>query len=80
MRTKTVAQETIMGLHIDYDDLNSSNDFSVEDDIDDIKTSAHKKDVRRRLNDRLELRRLKNELEDYDGELDDEFNWDEISR
>ena len=47
------------------------DDFELED------ISAHQKEVRRKLEQRLERRRLKQELEDYEGELDQEFDWDD---
>ena len=43
---------------------------------DDPDIHAHKKRVRRLLEDRLEQKRLKEELDDYDGESEDAFDWD----
>lgn len=51
------------------------HNIQVEDNLDD-----HKKEVRRKLDERIERRRLKEELEDYEGELDDEFDWDDIQK
>ena len=45
---------------------------------EDSKVVAHKREVRRMLEDKLDRIRLKEELEDFDGELDGEFNWDEF--
>ena len=36
----------------------------------------HKREVKRMIEARLERKRLKDELEDFDGELEDEFDWD----
>jgi phosphopantothenoylcysteine synthetase/decarboxylase len=55
-----------------YHFLDGRNDDYEFDGLDD-----HKKEVRRKLEDRIERRRLKLELEDYEGELDDDFDWDE---
>jgi hypothetical protein len=43
---------------------------------EDSKVTEHKREVRRMLEDKLDQKRLKEELEDFDGELDGEFNWD----
>ena len=55
-----------------YHFLDGRNDHYEFDGLDD-----HKKEVRRKLEDRIERRRLKLELEDYEGELDDDFDWDD---
>ncbi len=64
-----------MGLNIDYDDTLYNADMNVEEEDLEVEISEHQRDVRRKLEDRLERRRLKQELEDYEGELDDEFDW-----
>lgn len=63
-----------MSLHKDYDENQSFSDFNYDDDVDELN---HKKQVRRMLEDRLERKRLKAELED---ELDEEFDWDDLER
>lgn len=54
-----------------FSDLNYDDDFDAGD-------VSHKKDVRRKLEMRLERKRLKEELEDYEGELDDDFDWSDL--
>ena len=58
-----------------YSDEARYPDFDPGDEV-----SLHKKRVRRMLEDRLEQKRLKKELEDFEGELEDDFDWDEIKR
>ena len=65
-----------MGLHKDYDDAQSFPDFDYEDEQDHDKLS-HKKRVRQMLEERLERKRLKAELDD---ELEGEFDWSELDR
>jgi hypothetical protein len=55
-----------------YQALEGSDDYEL-DGID-----SRKKEVRRKLEERMERNRLKKELEDYEGELDDDFNWDDV--
>jgi len=50
------------------------------DDNDDGETLEHKREVKRMLEERLERKRLKDELEDFDGELEDDFDWDKIDQ
>ncbi|MCH9757443.1 MAG: hypothetical protein K0U37_09680 [Gammaproteobacteria bacterium] len=47
-------------------------------DDEDSDVTDHKREVKRMLEDKLERKRLKNELEDFDGELEGEFDWDEF--
>jgi len=61
-----------MSLHKDYDDNQSFSDFNYEDDLDKL---SHKKRVRRMLEDRLEHKRLKAELDD---EIEGEFDWSDL--
>ena len=61
-----------MGLHKDHDDSQSFSDFNYEDDVEGL---HHKKEVRRMLEERLERKRLKQEL---DVELEGEFDWDDM--
>lgn len=63
-----------MSLHKDYDDNKSFSDFNYDEETEDL---DHKKQVRRMLEDRLERKRLKEELED---ELNAEFDWDDLDR
>lgn len=63
-----------MGLHKDYDykeDYNL-NDYEKEEDAE---TRHHRKRVRQMLEDRLERKRLKDEIDDIDSLLEDEFDW-----
>lgn len=62
-----------MGLHNDYDDRQNSFDFQSDENPEEL---SRKKQIRQMLENRLERKRLKEELEDYEGELDDEFSWD----
>lgn len=62
-----------MSLYKDYNDNQSFPDFNC-DESEDIEELNHKKQVRRMLEDRLERKRLKAELED---ELEGEFHWDD---
>jgi ABC-type phosphate transport system auxiliary subunit len=66
-----------MGLYKDYDDHYNSMDYNYSDDSHDM---LHKKRVRRMLEDKLERKRLKEALEDFDSDLDDEFNWDDTDK
>jgi hypothetical protein len=61
-----------MRSHREHDDRHTHTGFHHEDSHENL---AHKKEVRQRLENRLELKRLKDELEYFDGELDDEFDW-----
>lgn len=66
-----------MSLHRDQDDSRSFIDFNHEDDKQAL---SHKKHVRKMLENRLERKRLKEELEYFDGELDGEFDWDHFDK
>ncbi|MCR9191168.1 MAG: hypothetical protein NXI01_00715 [Gammaproteobacteria bacterium] len=61
-----------------HTDQNETPDISdpESDQIDD----SQKREIRRKLEDRVERQRLKEELEDYEGELDDEFDWDNLDK
>jgi hypothetical protein len=65
--------EMVSNAGVDY----SRDNYKADDDVE---VSAHDKDVRRKLEARLERRRLKEELEDYEGELDDDFEWDDVDK
>lgn len=47
----------------------------IECDEKDANYLLHQKKIRQRIEDRLELKRLKQELEYFDGELDGDFDW-----
>ena len=64
-----------MGLHGEYE-RQSFIDFEPEDGAE----LTHKKHIRQRLEKRMEQRRLKEELEFFDGELDGEFDWDYVDK
>ncbi len=66
-----------MSLHRNYDDVRSFFDMSQDDDKEEL---SHKKHVRQMLENRLEQKRLKEELEYFDGELDAEFDWDHFDK
>lgn len=59
----------------DEDDYHFSTEYSYEEENDRDKLS-HKRHVRKMLEDRLERKRLKEELD----ELDSEFDWDDYDR
>lgn len=62
--------------HSRDDDNYYSSDFYDESEHEDGEELVHRKRVRRMLEEQLERKRLKEELEDYEGELDDEeFDW-----
>lgn len=63
-----------MGLHKEYDDNRNFSDFNYDEDPEELN---HRKEVRRMLEDRLERKRLKQELED---DFTDEFSWDDLDR
>lgn len=65
--------------HIDHEDIYFSTEFTDDFDLDP-NDSVRKKEVRRKLEERMERRRLKQELEDYEGELDKDFDWDEFDK
>ncbi len=65
-----------MSFHGNHEGSRSFNDYSETSHQYDQSELAHKKHVRQMLEDRLERRRLKEELEFFDGELDAEFDWD----
>lgn len=61
-----------MGLRKDYDENHHYTDFNLDESEEEL---GHKKRVRKLLEDRLEKKRLKEELEDFEN---DEFDWDNI--
>lgn len=54
------------------------NDFPPFDDEDTEATDSHRREVKRMLEDKLERKRLRDELEDFDGELEGDFDWDDF--
>ena len=53
------------------------NVFQRHDERDED-DAAHKREVRKMLEERMERKRLKDELEDFEGELEDDFDWDDV--
>lgn len=66
-----------MGLHKNHDDGQYFVDKSYEEDVNEL---SHRKYVRQRLEKRLEQKRLKEELEFFDGELDGDFDWNYLEK
>ena len=65
--------------HSDYDDNRAS--FEQGDDLEIDPADSHRRmEIKRKLDERMEKRRLKDELEDYEGELDEGFNWDDFDK
>jgi len=58
----------------DYDEFGFS-EYDIEDTYDE---AVHRKKVRRLLEERLDRRRLKHELDEFDGELEADFDWDDV--
>ena len=54
--------------------MNNNDPFYEHEE--DSATLQHRREVRRMLEDRLDRKRLRDEIEDFDGELEDEFDWD----
>ena len=71
-----------MGLHRDFDDYMNSA-YSDIDQPEDQKSLSHKRELRKKIEDRLESKRLKeacrDEWDDWD-ELGEEFDWDQIDK
>lgn len=64
--------ETMMSLHKNHDEGQSFIDFNHEEDKNEL---SHRKHIRQLLENKLEQKRLKKELEYFDGELDGDFEW-----
>lgn len=64
-----------MGLHTE-NELQSFIDYEQDDAVE----LTHKKHIRQRLENRMEQKRLKEELEFFDGELDGEFDWNYVDK
>lgn len=69
-----------MRFHGNHDDKHSFIDLSENLHDEDQNELAHKKHVRQMLEDRLERKRLKEELEYFEGELDADFDWDYLEK
>ena len=65
-----------MDPHEHYDDQ-SFSDYNYDDDIE---SSAHRRNVRRMLEERLERKRLKEEFKDDFDELSGDFDWDNLDK
>ncbi len=65
-----------MGLHKDndYRDDHHVNDADREEDPE---TRHHRKRIRQMLEDRLERKRLRDELDDFESMFEDEFDWEQ---
>lgn len=67
-----------MGLHEDYDESQGYSDLNFDEQdgqYENIDTPEHKRQLRRMIEDRLERKRLKEELQD---ELEGDFDWDDF--
>lgn len=66
-----------MGLRRDYDenDEHSFSEFYPEEEMN-AEGLKHKKHIRKRLEDRLERKRLKAEFDELDGE----FDWEDFDK
>ncbi|MGQ3892245.1 hypothetical protein [Legionella sp. CNM-4043-24] len=62
-----------MSLHKEYDDAHFFSDMPMESDKEDL---SHKRRIRKMLEDRLERKRMKEDMDELDGE----FDWDELDR
>jgi hypothetical protein len=71
----SIFREQMMGLH-------RENEFQtfIDYEQDDASEVTHKKHIRKQLEKRMEQKRLKEELEFFDGELDGEFDWDYVDK
>ena len=64
-----------MGLHREHE-----FQTFIDYEQDDAAEVTHKKHIRKQLENRMEKKRLKEELEFFDGELDGEFDWDYVDK
>ncbi len=65
-------------LSITFETKESTMTRNTQHDKEDSAVVQHHREVRRMLEDKLDRKRLKNELEDFDGELEGDFDWDEF--
>ncbi|KTC67908.1 hypothetical protein Lbir_2510 [Legionella birminghamensis] len=63
-----------MGLRNEHDDGHSFNDYEYTHE--DEEQLSHKKRIRKLLEDRLEKKRLREEIDELDGD----FDWDELDK
>lgn len=61
-----------MSLHKNYDDNQPFMEFNIQEDPAEL---SHKRHLRQMIEDKLERKRLKEEVED---ELTGEFDWDDF--
>ncbi|MBP6918858.1 MAG: hypothetical protein KBB94_08085 [Legionellaceae bacterium] len=67
--------------HSDYDANLASSSSEQGDDLEFDPADIHRRmEIKRKLDEKMEKRRLKDELEDYEGELDEGFNWDDFDK
>ena len=64
-----------MSLHRDYEDYHSYSDFSFEEEESPERLN-HRRQCRKKLEERLERKRLKQEFDELDGD----FDWDELDK
>lgn len=68
-----------MSLNRDYDDsLNSS--YYDSDKKEDEQTLSHRRELRKKIEERMESKRLKEACQDDWDELNDEFKWEELDK
>jgi len=65
--------------HTDHEEPFSFSEFGDDFTLDPAE-KRRKKEIRQKLDERKERQRLKQELEDYDGEYGDDFDWDELDK
>ncbi len=65
-----------------HPDRENSHSFSEHgDDLEfDPVDCQRKLEIKRKLDEQMEKRRLKQELEDYEGELDEDFDWENFDK
>lgn len=66
-----------MSVHKHQDEDRVFLDFNHEEEGQSL---SHKRHIRQLLEKKLERKRLKEELEYFDGELDGDFDWDELEK
>lgn len=71
--------ETQLRHHTDHEESHAFPDHGEDRDADP-NDSRRKMEIKKKLEERMEKRRLKLELEDYEGELDNNFDWDDFDK
>jgi len=69
-----------MGLHKGFDESQDFSDLNLDDEMENlepIKDDEQRAKIRKIIEDRLEQKRLKEELGD---EFDGEFDWDDFDK